>query len=433
MASQTPFEADPETGSFDPDSAYVDGWQGITRLMDDGASWSGHERNCAYLNLGGRRFVDVSAAAGLDHIQDGRAVARFDWDGDGDQDLVLKSRNGQQLRLLENRMGVGEDFLALRLEGTSCNRDAIGARVELRVAGRVHMRELRCGEGYLAQSSRELLFGLPGDAPIDALVVHWPGGEAESFPDARRGQRLRLVQGSGETALLPPRAIAVTRDPQAKLPELPTSRRIVLRTPLPLPTQLARSLFGQAPPRARLLNLWATWCAPCVGELRSFAERSDELSYAGLDILPLCLDGLESPGTSDQLFVEKIAPHLVPEAPFASRDLGDEERRTFEVLLQHLIAKSGDTPVPASLLVDKNGMVEVLYLGPVEVDTLIEDAASYGMEPEKVPVRCSYPGRWFYGMPRDWRTLAAAFRTAGLEAHASYYTALYNMSRRRAQ
>ena len=121
------------------------------------------------------------------------------------------------------------------------------------------------------------------------------------------------------------------------------------------------------------------------------------------------------------------------EATFASRDLGQEDRRTFEVLLEHLIPRSGDFPVPASLLVDKNGMVEVLYLGPVEVDTLIEDAASYGMEPEKVPVRCSYPGRWFYGMPRDWRTLAAAFRTAGLGAHASYYTALHNMSRRRAQ
>ena len=56
MASQSPTEGEDA-------SEYQDAWAAVSRLMDSGASWSGHERNCAYLNLGDGRFADVSAVA----------------------------------------------------------------------------------------------------------------------------------------------------------------------------------------------------------------------------------------------------------------------------------------------------------------------------------------------------------------------------------
>ena len=44
--------------------------------LDRGASWSGHERNCVFLNTSDLRFANISAVSGLDFDDDGRGLAR---------------------------------------------------------------------------------------------------------------------------------------------------------------------------------------------------------------------------------------------------------------------------------------------------------------------------------------------------------------------
>jgi hypothetical protein len=420
-----------EEPSADDSNTYINAWQNISRLMDSGSSWSGRERNCAFLNLGDREFVDVSAAAGLDSIQDGRAVAQLDWDGDGDLDLWLKSRNGHQLRLFENTKKSDGQFLAVRLEGTSCNRDAIGARVKVVAGDQEYLQELRCGEGYLSQSSNELLFGLPGADAVDRVEVLWPGGELEVFEGVLLGSRQRLVQGAGVGVALGKREFGP--GDAGELPQLPKSSRVVLRTPLPMPTSLQRKWFSSTHQGARLINLWATWCAPCVTELGEFAKRSVELSSLGLEIVPLRLDPVTDVEGNADFFERTIVPRIDPNAAFQSVALTEEELTFFEVIFQHLIAKPGALPVPASLLVDKHGLIEVVYLGPVDVDDLIEDVAIYGLSPESIGVRSNYPGRWFYGMPRDLDGLSRALRSRGLRTLSNYYTALHRMSQQRSR
>ena len=145
------------------------GWKAINSLLRSGRSLSGHERNCCFLNTRGQRFADVSAAAGLDFIDDGRVVALSDWDYDGDVDFWIANRSGPQIRYLRNNFGPGNHFVALALQGVRSNRDAIGARVTVIVHGSSgntpskQSQTLRAGEGYLSQSSKWLHFGL-GDA-----------------------------------------------------------------------------------------------------------------------------------------------------------------------------------------------------------------------------------------------------------------------------
>ena len=74
--------------------AYLASWQATFSLIRRGASFSGNERNCAYLNTDGSRFANVSASMGLDFLDDSRAVAVADWDHDGDMDLWLRNRSG---------------------------------------------------------------------------------------------------------------------------------------------------------------------------------------------------------------------------------------------------------------------------------------------------------------------------------------------------
>ena len=109
----------------------------LHRWVRSGKSFSGQERNCCFLNLNGggqTRFADISTISGFDFPDDSRAVCLTDWDHDGDVDLWVANRNAPQLRLLRNDAGPRGAFIALVLEGTRCNRDAIGARVEVHPA-----------------------------------------------------------------------------------------------------------------------------------------------------------------------------------------------------------------------------------------------------------------------------------------------------------
>jgi hypothetical protein len=150
-----------------------------------GWSWNGNERDAAFLNLGALRFADVASAAGLDLVDDTRAAARVDWDDDGDEDLLVTSRTAPMLRVLRNDGASGKRWIELTLRGKE--RTAVGARVELETEdGKRHLRTLRCGEGYLAQSTARLHFGL-AHSSVRRLTVRWPSGEREEFGSPAAG------------------------------------------------------------------------------------------------------------------------------------------------------------------------------------------------------------------------------------------------------
>ena len=78
-----------------------------------------------------------------------------------------------------------ERTLSLDLVGTTANRDAIGARVELRDGERLLVREVRAGDGYLGQSTTSLLFGVLSEPGAEGAAAHlqvvWPGGDVETI------------------------------------------------------------------------------------------------------------------------------------------------------------------------------------------------------------------------------------------------------------
>src|SRR5207302_1269570 len=87
-----------------PSHDYEQGWNAINELIRADGTWSGFERNVFYANNRDGTFSDVSGAVGLDFMEDGRAFALADFDHDGRLEVLLKNRNGPQLRLLSNIM-----------------------------------------------------------------------------------------------------------------------------------------------------------------------------------------------------------------------------------------------------------------------------------------------------------------------------------------
>ena len=226
---------------------YAKGWQEIRRLIqEEGRSFSGRERHCFFLNVGGQRFAQASSVTGLDYIDDGRASAVVDWDHDGDLDLWVTNRTGPRVRYLQNEAGDNGNFVAFFLQGVTSNRDAIGARVEIRLADdpRKHIRTLHAGDGFLSQSSKWVHFGLGSAKNVERLIIRWPGGKTQQFSDLEVNRHYRVRQGEAIEPWSPGRD-GVTLVP-AKLvapPEV-TRARVVLAPKIGMPKLPLKTLSG---------------------------------------------------------------------------------------------------------------------------------------------------------------------------------------------
>lgn len=142
-------------------------------------------------------LVQVSVEkTGTDFYQPivGRGAACGDFDGDGDPDVVIAVSDGSA-KIFRNDQATGHHWLRIRLTGTDCNRDAIGARVTLSVGGKNLTRVVMPTRSYLSQCEREVTFGLGTTNAVDKVTVTWPGGEAEEFAVEGVDKTIELLQG----------------------------------------------------------------------------------------------------------------------------------------------------------------------------------------------------------------------------------------------
>ncbi|MCI0379010.1 MAG: CRTAC1 family protein, partial [Gemmataceae bacterium] len=105
--------------------------------------------------------------AGKQAARSSRAAVTGDFDGDGRLEIVVNNFNDQPY-FFKNQFPK-KDYVALRLQGTKSNRDAIGAVVRLHQGKTIQTRQVLGACGYLSQSSQTLHFGLGDNAAIDRV------------------------------------------------------------------------------------------------------------------------------------------------------------------------------------------------------------------------------------------------------------------------
>ena len=161
--------------------------------VDAAASY--RQRNQLLENNGKGGFIEAEdSGSGLALQQVSRGTAFADIDNDGDLDIAVNNSNDKPA-LLRNDSDSDGHWLGLLLQGNKSNRDAIGARVAVRTADRVMVREVRRNASYLSASDPRLIYGLLEDEVVTQVEIRWPSGIVQVLLDAPGGKYLVIEEG----------------------------------------------------------------------------------------------------------------------------------------------------------------------------------------------------------------------------------------------
>ncbi len=158
----------------------------------NGFSSSGHTMTPSrmYLNDGSANFVDIASECGMSDAGQGRGVVHGDFDGDGDQEIVLIQARQKHV-YYRNELS-GSDINAITLDfNTSGVSDlapnGFGTRVELTSVSGSQLRYMDGGSNYLSTSELSVHFGLGSDESAD-LTIKWANGDVTHLSGVAPGR-----------------------------------------------------------------------------------------------------------------------------------------------------------------------------------------------------------------------------------------------------
>jgi hypothetical protein len=153
--------------------------------------------NRLYRNNGNGTFSDVAPAMTLTSPPDPFGTGFADYDNDGDIDVFLATHFGNRLLRCE---GVTNQWIRISLVGTVSNRSAIGAVVKCVSSGVTTYARVDGGHGMGDCDSRVVGLGLGDSVSPFVVTVYWPSGIVEVYDDLAAAAFVVLTEGEGTGA-----------------------------------------------------------------------------------------------------------------------------------------------------------------------------------------------------------------------------------------
>ncbi len=126
----------------------------------------------------------------------GRALWTTDVNRDGKNDVVV-THTREQIGLLVNQTSDENHRIGLKLVGTACSRDAVGAVIRFQVDGKPRTLWILSGDGYFCSNEKTLIAGLGEVSDVTDLTVTWQDGSVDAIGRLQADKQYLIVQGSG--------------------------------------------------------------------------------------------------------------------------------------------------------------------------------------------------------------------------------------------
>ena len=149
----------------------------------------------------GNKFQDNAQAIGLADYGIGRGSVVFDYDNDGDQDLLVVNQAAvldypvpSFTRLYRNDSTKG-NWIEISLKGIEAESHGIGSKIEVEAGGKKMIREIDGGgSSHISQNSVIAHFGLGNAAKIDKITVYWTGGNKQTISGSAINQLITITE-----------------------------------------------------------------------------------------------------------------------------------------------------------------------------------------------------------------------------------------------
>ncbi|MDS0300789.1 CRTAC1 family protein [Halogeometricum sp. S1BR25-6] len=148
----------------------------------------------------GNSFENLDASERNLTEHDGRGLVSFDYDRDGDMDVVIAPYDGE-VTVYENvGVGAGADSLDFRVADAN-GSTVYGAEVTVSGApGGPTTVQQTVGSDFLSQEGRVSHVGAGGAETVD-FAVRWPDGTERTFEDVATNQRVLVTKDGVETVV----------------------------------------------------------------------------------------------------------------------------------------------------------------------------------------------------------------------------------------
>jgi hypothetical protein len=158
--------------------------------------------NRMFRNVGGKRFADITTSSGTGNLQKGHGVGCGDWNRDGTIDIVIQMGGAlpgdTYHNILFQNPGQTNNWLSVKLVGKASNRAAIGARIKVVTNTKEPLticRHVSSGSSF-GGNPLEQTIGIGKADRAARLEVFWPTtGKSQTFLDIPANQFIEIVEG----------------------------------------------------------------------------------------------------------------------------------------------------------------------------------------------------------------------------------------------
>jgi hypothetical protein len=171
--------------------------------------YMGIHPNRILINKEGKGFVDQTFELGVGHIQKGHGISFGDIDNDGDQDILAEmggTAAGDEFQnALFQNPGNNNNWITLKLEGTTSSKDAIGARVQIIASNGDSIQSFYhvvSSGGSFGSNSLQQEIGIGDFRKINSINISWPNSDSlQVLTDAAINKHYLIIEKKGITDL----------------------------------------------------------------------------------------------------------------------------------------------------------------------------------------------------------------------------------------